>query len=143
MVECLASWPEMSQFPYYKPRELRSPAIFVKMEKVQYRSAIKYLFLKHMSLVEIHQDMATTLAEDAPSSATVKRWLAEFKRGRKSVADDLRSGRLRTSTTDENIDLVLDMVMDDRRISTRVVAVRAGISQERADHILRNGSLRC
>lgn len=28
--------------------------------------------------------------------------------------------------------------MDDRRLSTRVIAARAGISQERADHILRN-----
>ncbi|XP_076069178.1 protein GVQW3-like [Oratosquilla oratoria] len=108
------------------------------MEKVEYRSVIKYLFLKHMSPAEIHQDMVTTFGEDAPSSATVKRWVAEFKRGRRSFAYEPRSGRPRTSTTDENIDLVLDMVMDDRRISTRVIAARAGISQERADHILTN-----
>ncbi|XP_076048821.1 protein GVQW3-like [Oratosquilla oratoria] len=90
-----------------------------------------------MSPGEIHQDMVTTLGEDDPLSVTLKRWVAEFKRGRKSVTDEPRSGRSRTSTTDENIDLVLDMVMDDRRISTQVIAARAGISQERAGHILR------
>lgn len=82
--------------------------------------------------------MVTTLGEDAPSSATVKRWVAEFKRGRESVEDEPRSGRPRTSTTDENVAIVHDMIMEDRRLSTRVIAARAGISQERADHILRN-----
>ena len=82
--------------------------------------------------------MVTTLGEDAPSFATVKRWVAEFKRGRESVEDEPRSGRPRTSTTDENVTIIHDMIMEDRRLSTRVIAARAGISQERADHILRN-----
>ncbi|XP_076055512.1 protein GVQW3-like [Oratosquilla oratoria] len=103
------------------------------MEKVECRS-----FLKHMSPAEIRQDMVTTLGEDAPSSVRVKRWVAEFKRGRKSVADEPKSGKPRTLATDENVDLVLDMIMDDWRISTRVIAALAGISQDRADHILRN-----
>ncbi|XP_076065058.1 histone-lysine N-methyltransferase SETMAR-like [Oratosquilla oratoria] len=108
------------------------------MEKVGYRSVIKYPFLKHMSPAEIHQDMITTLGEGAPSSATVNRWVTEFKRRRKSVTDEPRSGRPRTSTTDENIDLVLDMVMDDQQILTWVIAAQTGISYFRADHILRN-----
>lgn len=38
----------------------------------------------------------------------------------------------------KNIDLVLDMVMDDWQLSTRVIAARAGMSQESADQILHN-----
>ncbi|GFV31502.1 histone-lysine N-methyltransferase SETMAR [Trichonephila clavipes] len=37
------------------------------------------------------------------SFTTVKFWAAEFKRGRKSLGDDERSGRPNTATTDENI----------------------------------------
>lgn len=80
--------------------------------------------------------MVATRGKDALSSATVKRWMALFKRGRKSAVAEPRSEKPRTSTTDENIDLILYMLMDDWRLSTRVIADRAGISQEHADHIL-------
>ena len=65
-----------------------------------------------------------TLSKHAPSYATVKRRLFEFKRGKDNVEDEPRSGRPLTATTPENIDLVLGMVMEDRRISTYHIAKR-------------------
>ena len=41
---------------------------------------------------KIHKDMVQILAEDSPSSATVKKWAAEFKRSRDST------GRSKIST---------------------------------------------
>ncbi|XP_076044748.1 histone-lysine N-methyltransferase SETMAR-like [Oratosquilla oratoria] len=107
------------------------------MEKIEYRAVIKYLHLKGMSPSEIHKDMVQTLGENSPSS-TVKRWVAEFKRGRDSVKDEPKSGRPSTVTTSENIDHVLEMVMEDRRLSSCQIATRMGISQERAVNILTN-----
>lgn len=111
---------------------------FVKMEKTENRAVIKYMNLKGMTASEIHADMVRTLADSAPSYATVTRWIRDFKRGRDSVEDDPRSGRPATATTKDNLDLALQMVMQDRRISCRQIAERLGISLERADNILTN-----
>ena len=86
-----------------------------------------------MTASEIRDGMLGTLAESAPSYATVTRWIKEFKRGRIRVEDDPRSGQPATATTKDNIDLALKMVMQDCRISCRQVAERLGISIERAD----------
>ena len=106
------------------------------MEKTEIRAVIKYLHLKGMTASEIHDDMLRTLAESAPSYATVTCWIREFKHGRDSVEDDPRSGRPLTTTTKDNLDLALQMVMQDHRISCHQIAERLGISIERADKIL-------
>ena len=109
------------------------------MDKLEYRSVIKYLRLKGMTPAEIHEmGMMDTLGEHAPSYATVKRWVNEFKRGRNNVEDEPRSGRPLTATTPDNIDLVLEIVMEDRRTSTYHIAKRLRTSQERADHIVKD-----
>ena len=43
----------------------------------------------------------------------VKLWYNRFKEGRE---DDARTGRPSTSTTDENIEAVKKMILDNRRI---------------------------
>ncbi|GFX43007.1 histone-lysine N-methyltransferase SETMAR [Trichonephila clavipes] len=58
---------------------------------------------------------------------------AEFKRGRKSLGGDERSGRPNNATTDENIAKVHQMVLDDRRIKVREAM---NMSKERVCDIL-------
>ncbi|XP_029634921.1 protein GVQW3-like [Octopus sinensis] len=106
------------------------------MEKTEYHAVLKYLHLKGMTPSEIHENMVRTLTDNAPSYATVKRWVNEFKRGRESVEVDPRPGRPPTATTKDNIDLALGMIMQDCRISRRQIAKRLGISTERADNIV-------
>ncbi|XP_029657798.1 protein GVQW3-like [Octopus sinensis] len=106
------------------------------MEKTEYRTVIKYFHLKGMSPSEIHEDMVRNLTDNAPSYATVKRWVNEFQRGRESVEDDPTLGRPPTATTEDNIDLALGMIMQDHRISCRQIAEGLGILNERADNIV-------
>ncbi|XP_029634578.1 protein GVQW3-like [Octopus sinensis] len=89
-----------------------------------------------MAPSEIHEDMVRTLTDNAPSYATVKRWVNKFQRGRGSLEDDPTPGRPPTATTEDNIDLALGMIMQDRRISCRQIAERVVISTERADNIV-------
>ena len=106
------------------------------MEKTEIRVVIKYVHLKGMTASEIHDDMLRTLAQSAPSYATVTRWIREVKRGRDSVEDDPRLGRPSIATTKDNLDLALQMVMQGRRISCRQIAQRLGISIEQANKII-------
>ena len=108
------------------------------MDKIWHRGVIKYLQRKGLSPKDIHADMVATLGDGAPALSTVQKWAAEFKRGRESLEDDPRPGRPVTATTQENVDHVHHMVMDDRRITVNQVASSVGISRERVENILHN-----
>jgi len=66
--------------------------------------AVIFFFLKGQAPKEIHAFLTETLPERAPSYATVKNWVAQFKRGDFSTCDMTRPGRPITVTTPEIID---------------------------------------
>ena len=63
-----------------------------------------------------------------PKLPTVKKWVAKYKRGRKSLEDDPRSGRPNDVTNDENAVKVESMVMADRRLTINDIATGVGLS---------------
>ena len=66
---------------------------------VETRVVIKFLFfLQGKTPKEIHAILIETLVEYAPSYATVKNWMARFKRGDFSTSDAPRPGRPKTVT---------------------------------------------
>jgi len=109
---------------------------FEKMEKIEYRAVIKYLFLKGNTPTQIKNELDVVYGDSAPSFTTVKFWAAEFKRGRTSLIDDERSGRPKTATSDDNIAQVYQMVLDNRRIKVREIGETMNMSKERVCHIL-------
>ena len=76
------------------------------MEKIEYRSIIEYLHLKGNMPAQVRTELDTVYGEAAPSFATVKRWSAEFNRGRTSLANDEHSERLTTVTNTDNIEKI-------------------------------------
>ncbi|GFT37180.1 HTH_48 domain-containing protein [Trichonephila clavipes] len=84
-------------------------------DKFEYRAVIKSLFLKGNTPTQIKNELDSVYGDSAPSFTTVKVWAAEFKRSRKSLGDDERSGRPNTATTDEHIAKVHQIVLDDHR----------------------------
>ena len=64
-----------------------------KMKKHKIREVIKYFSKKGMPPKEIQEDFMETLGKKTPSHNTVKKWAAEFKRGRESVEDVGQSGQ--------------------------------------------------
>ena len=71
---------------------------------------------------EIRAILTETLGEHAPSYATVKNWVAQFKRGDFSICDAPRPGRPKTVTTPEIIDKIHELILEDRRISAKSIA---------------------
>ena len=84
---------------------------------------------------EIHAIRTETLGEHAPSYATVNNWVVQFKRGDFSTCDVPRPGRPKTVTTPEIIDQIHELILEDRRISTKSTAEQLGISRERVGSI--------
>ena len=70
---------------------------------------------------EIHAILMETLEEHAPSYATVKTWVAQFKRDDFSTHDVSRPGRPKTVTTPEIIDQIHELILEDRRISAKSI----------------------
>ena len=61
-------------------------------------------FLQGRAPKEIHATLKESLGEDAPSYATVKNWVAQFKRVDSSTCDAPRPGRSKRVTTPVIID---------------------------------------
>jgi len=76
--------------------------------------------------------------EGAPSYSMVKKWAAEFKRGRDSLEDDPPPGRSVTVSTKETIEKMHDMILADQQIKQRYIATQLGISQECVHAIIHN-----
>jgi len=74
------------------------------------------------ALREIHAILTDTLGEHAPSYATVKNWVAQFKRGDFSTCDAPCPGRPKTVTTPEFIDQIHEIILEDCRISAKSIA---------------------
>jgi len=60
--------------------EVGVSADFRKMEKEQYRSVIRLLFLEGKSRSEFKEHLDTVCGESSPSMATIKNWFNEFQR---------------------------------------------------------------
>jgi len=85
---------------------------------------------------EIHAILTETLGEHAPSYATVKNWVARFKRGGFSTCGAPRPVWLKIVTTPEIIDHIHELILEDRRISAKSVSEQLGISCERVGYII-------
>jgi len=101
------------------------------------RAVIKFFFLlQGRAPKEIHAILTETLREHAPSYATVKNWVSQFKHGDLSTCDAPHPGRHKTVTTPEIIDQIHELILDDHQISAKSIAEHLGISNERVGSII-------
>ncbi|KAG5333431.1 SETMR methyltransferase, partial [Acromyrmex heyeri] len=94
------------------------------MEKEQYRSVIRFLFLDGKTCEEIKTKLDAVYGNSSPSMTTVRYWFNEFKRGHSSVFDEERPGRPPRH------------VLADRRTKVYEVAEAVGVSYGTAFNIL-------
>ena len=73
----------------------------------------------------------TPLGEHAPSYATVKNWVTHFKRGDFSTCFAPRPGRPKTVTTPDIFYQIHELILEDGRISAKLITEQLGISRER------------
>ena len=88
---------------------------------MEMRAVIKFL-LQGKAPKETHAFLKETLEEQAPYYATVKKWVAQFKRGDFPTCDAPCPGRPKTVTTPEIIDQTHELILEDRRIWAKSIA---------------------
>ncbi|KAG5312655.1 SETMR methyltransferase, partial [Acromyrmex insinuator] len=101
-----------------------------------FRSLIKHYFLKGKTAKETKEKLDKYYVANAPSDYTVKYWFREFRGGRNSTTDEIRSGRPSDAVTEENVKKIHEMVLADRKVKVRELADATKISTERTRHIL-------
>jgi [histone H3]-lysine36 N-dimethyltransferase SETMAR len=106
--------------------------------KVEQRCAIRFCVRLGKTPTETIALIQQAYGVEADKPATVKKWHKQFREGRQSVADAPRTGRPVTASTDENVETIRDILLDDRRTTLRHISAVVGISLERADHIVTN-----
>ena len=99
-------------------------------------SCHEVFFLQGKAPKEIHAILTERLGEHVPSYATIKNWVAQFKRSGFSTCDASRPGRPKTVTTPEIIDQIHELILKDRRILAKSIAKKLGISRERVGSII-------
>ena len=98
-------------------------SISLKTDKIEYRAVIKFFVKEGLTPNEIHSKFIKFYGDASSSFSTTKKWAADFKRGRTSLEDDSREGRPKSATTPEIIEQVHDMLLDDRWMKAREIAV--------------------
>ena len=103
---------------------------------IETQAVIKYFFLQGKAPKEIHAILTETSGEHAPSYATVKNWVAQFKRGDFSTCEAPRPGWPTTVTTLETDDQIHEIILEDRCILAKSIAEQLGISRELVGSII-------
>jgi histone-lysine N-methyltransferase SETMAR len=99
------------------------------MEIHEFRAVLKHFYLEGITATDANARLVAVHGNNAPSNAMVKKWFAAFKRGEMDTCDAPRSGRPKTVTTEDNVVKVKNLVIADRRITTREIAEELKISQ--------------
>jgi hypothetical protein len=60
------------------------------MDKIEYREVIKLFVKEGLTPKEIHSKFIKIYGDSSSSFSAIKKWAAEFKRGRTSLVDDPR-----------------------------------------------------
>ena len=100
----------------------------MESQNIEFRAVIKFLTKEGAKAKEIHWRMADVYGDSSPKYSAVAKWSAEFKRGRDSLEDDPRPGRPADVISQEMIDRVERLVLNNRRIKVAELAYECGIS---------------
>ena len=100
----------------------------MESQNIEFRAVIKFLTKEGAKAKEIHRHMADVYGDSSPKYSTAAKWSAEFTHGWDSLEDDPRPDRPADVISQEMIDRVQRLVLNNRRIKVAKLASECGIS---------------
>ena len=97
-------------------------------KKMDQRICIKFCVKNGIKCCKTFEMLSVAYGEDVLSKKNIYKWYKLFQAGREDVHDERRSGRPSTSTTNENVEAVKKLVLENRRVTIKEVAKEVGIS---------------
>ena len=104
-------------------------SIFTMSEFVEQRSAIKFCFWNDISVVKTFRMLQKAFGDLTMSQKNVYEWYKDFKEGRERVDDLERPGQPSTSTDEQHVNQIKEVVHKNRRLTIRDLADTIGISR--------------
>jgi len=90
--------------------------------ETEQRVAIKFCFKAGLSPTETLLLVQKSYGNKALNRSSVFKWYSRFWDGRELIEDDLRGRRRKSTRTEVNIAAVADLVKNDRRIASKMIA---------------------
>ncbi|GBO06129.1 hypothetical protein AVEN_35209-1 [Araneus ventricosus] len=87
------------------------------MSSLERPANIKFSVLLEKSPSETLEMLKKAYGNDAMKKTAMYEWHKRFRKGRTNIEDDPRTGRPSSSTADENVERVREIVREDRRIN--------------------------
>ena len=98
-------------------------------EFVEQRSTIKYCLRNEILVAETFRMLQKAFRDLIMSQKNVYKWYKDFKEGRERVDDLERPGRPSTSTDEQYVNQIKELVYKIRRLTIRELADTIGISK--------------
>lgn len=108
----------------------------MEFSREHFRIMIFYDFTAGLSPQQCFDRLHLCFGNKAPTLRSVYNWFNEFKRGRKSVADEFREGRPKTAVVPENVDAVQKLIEEDRHVTYREIMATLSIGVKSVHTIL-------
>ena len=104
-------------------------SIFTMSDFVVQRSAIKFCLWREISVAETSRMLQKAFGDLTMSQKNVYKWYKDFKEGREPVDDLERPGRPSTSTDEQHVNQIKELVHKNRRLTIWDLADTIGISR--------------
>ena len=89
---------------------------------MEQRLAMKFCFTAGKSATETLQMVNAAYGDQALSRSNVFRWYGQFSDGRENTEDDRRSGRPTECRNDNNVEMISQLLLQNRHLSLRMLA---------------------
>ena len=100
----------------------------MKLNREHFRAIIFYKFRRGLTQQQCIDELNSIFGDEAPSRTSVYRWYGEFNRFRSSLQDEFREGYPKLVVIPETIDIVRQLILQDRHVSHPEIETTLGIS---------------